>query len=273
PQHHIKFILFTGNPSVVLTPNYVHMHTDTSSPLPVLIIEGGVVGLTPAPACTIAKIPFKLLSTQLQSDKRAGIGIIELSWKQWTDLRSRVKYIGDSAHAIPPNLALGGILAVQDSLQLASELRTATQQCKGTVTIKRGHGWLSCILAGADGASPPAKDAEVSVTIQQHADGSETRIPTEIETVSSCNCAGPFQFQNYYVAETCVQNTIHYIDLADSRAFVTMFPHKLHQRALQSSITLISGASAVPGLSSAVCLKLSKQYLTKVEVINIRISP
>ncbi|CAF1397891.1 unnamed protein product [Didymodactylos carnosus] len=51
-----------------------------------------------------------------------------------------------------------------------------TQQCKGTVTIKRGHSWFSCILAGADGASPPAKGAEVSVTIQQHADSSETRI-------------------------------------------------------------------------------------------------
>ncbi|CAF0795682.1 unnamed protein product [Didymodactylos carnosus] len=885
PQHHIKSILFTRNPSIVLIPNYVHIHSDTSSSLPVLIIGGGIAGLTLARACTIAKIPFKLFeqSTQLQSDKRAGTGIglwgpalralytlgitdklyskgqlmicagyrdshtgnwlakphplinsftsclcllrgdlqsalldsldpehihtnhkfksinlksksviitfenglnysgslvvaadginsavrnklkfeiqpvycgysywrciinyrsiepslsfsqsdpttafeswgpgarfayvplqppnafwfvsekmtnptlksneltkfelktkfcnwhapipdiigatdsnellytpiyrIEFPWKQWADVRSRVVYIGDSAHAIPPNLASGGMLAIQDSLQLASELRTVyavheanhikfdsaleqyvqkrkyhiklvqlashaiaaigqisnttliylrnfiiqaipftirssifnrlhrvalgwnytvpnlgqglyaralgcsefeklpellqlfhceqtevrTHECKGTATVKRGPSWLSRILAGVGGAPPPAQNAEVSVTIQQHADGSETwtryfyylhpnrihkfetiqflendhlietighsilpikmqflfhlkSIPAgfqhqlkscrlsiynssffsitiprfllpsvtgiteitesgkswkfdvtvsapvnkltrwlmndmncyiggysgEIQTFSKpnitqafsikqnnhsslktgssagqfytqvrsyctntyqpyshsaasypclpvnlgytakilvlggyglfgariasqllakgytvwiagrhhseeikleilqqankhvveqdqlidkrlysilfdlhatdqlqeqllklkpsivINCAGPFQCQNYHVAETCVQHKIHYIDLADSRAFVTTFPHKLHQQALQSNVTLISGASTVPGLSSTVCLELSKQYLSKVEMINIGISP
>ncbi len=63
--------------------------------------------------------------------------------------------------------------------------------------------------------------------------------------------SGPFQSQNYCVAETCIKNGIHYIDLADGRSFVNNFS-ELNELAKNNGVLAISGVSSVPGLSSAV---------------------
>lgn len=62
---------------------------------------------------------------------------------------------------------------------------------------------------------------------------------------------GPFQVQDYVVAETCIELGIHYVDLADSRQFVTGF-RSLDNKARARGVLAVSGASSVPGLSSAV---------------------
>lgn len=65
------------------------------------------------------------------------------------------------------------------------------------------------------------------------------------------NTCGPFQTSNYDVARTCIAHGVHYIDLADGRDFVTGIT-SLNEEAKQQGVTVISGASTVPGLSSAV---------------------
>ncbi|MDP9196700.1 MAG: saccharopine dehydrogenase NADP-binding domain-containing protein [Pseudomonadota bacterium] len=62
---------------------------------------------------------------------------------------------------------------------------------------------------------------------------------------------GPFQGQGYAVAQACIDQGSHYIDLADGRAFVAGIG-ALDERARAKSIAVISGASSVPGLTSAV---------------------
>lgn len=64
--------------------------------------------------------------------------------------------------------------------------------------------------------------------------------------------AGPFQGQDYAVAHTCLQAGMHYIDLADGRAFVRDFPAAVDAVAKQAQRVAISGASTLPALSSAV---------------------
>lgn len=64
--------------------------------------------------------------------------------------------------------------------------------------------------------------------------------------------AGPFQGQDYAVAHTCLQAGMHYIDLADGRAFVRDFPAAMDAVARQAQRVAISGASTLPALSSAV---------------------
>ncbi|MCF8819754.1 saccharopine dehydrogenase NADP-binding domain-containing protein [Xanthomonas campestris] len=64
--------------------------------------------------------------------------------------------------------------------------------------------------------------------------------------------AGPFQGQDYAVAHTCLQAGMHYIDLADGRAFVRDFPAAVDAVARQVQRVAISGASTLPALSSAV---------------------
>src|SRR5229473_4839970 len=63
--------------------------------------------------------------------------------------------------------------------------------------------------------------------------------------------AGPFQGQDYAVAKACLQAGVLYIDMADGREFVAKFS-SLDAAAQTKGIPLITGASTVPGLSSAI---------------------
>ena len=63
--------------------------------------------------------------------------------------------------------------------------------------------------------------------------------------------SGPFQGQGYAVAEACIEYGCHYIDLADGRDFVEGFG-RLDARAREKNICLITGASSVPALTSAI---------------------
>jgi saccharopine dehydrogenase-like NADP-dependent oxidoreductase len=63
--------------------------------------------------------------------------------------------------------------------------------------------------------------------------------------------AGPFQGQDYSVARAAIEAGCHYIDLADGRQFVAGIG-ALNARASAAGVSVISGASSVPALSSAV---------------------
>ncbi|MFO1033664.1 MAG: saccharopine dehydrogenase NADP-binding domain-containing protein [Hyphomicrobiales bacterium] len=65
------------------------------------------------------------------------------------------------------------------------------------------------------------------------------------------NTCGPFQNRDYSAAKTCIAHGIHYIDLADGRDFVAEIT-ALDADAKDHDVTVISGASTVPGLTSAV---------------------
>lgn len=83
--------------------------------------------------------------------------------------------------------------------------------------------------------------------------------------------SGPFQGQQYDVAQACMEVGAHYIDLADARAFVAGIG-SLDQAAAAANVAVISGASSVPALSGAAADHLA-QGLTKVTGIEIGISP
>jgi len=63
--------------------------------------------------------------------------------------------------------------------------------------------------------------------------------------------AGPFQSQDYSVARAAIDAGCHYIDLADARQFVAGIG-ALSARASAAGVSVVSGASSVPALSSAV---------------------
>lgn len=63
--------------------------------------------------------------------------------------------------------------------------------------------------------------------------------------------SGPFQSQDYDVARACINHGCHYIDLADAREFVANIT-SLHADAVNKQVTVISGASSVPCLTSAL---------------------
>jgi len=63
--------------------------------------------------------------------------------------------------------------------------------------------------------------------------------------------SGPFQSQGYGVAQACIEQGCHYIDLADGREFVENIT-TLHPSAAEKDVLVISGASSVPCLTSAL---------------------
>lgn len=63
--------------------------------------------------------------------------------------------------------------------------------------------------------------------------------------------SGPFQSQGYEVADACIECGVHYIDLADGREFVSGIKC-LDDKAKQAGVSVISGASSVPCLTSAL---------------------
>jgi saccharopine dehydrogenase-like NADP-dependent oxidoreductase len=83
--------------------------------------------------------------------------------------------------------------------------------------------------------------------------------------------AGPYQGQDYRVAKTCIACGSHYIDLADGREFVQGF-ETLHHEAKDRGVLLISGASTLPGLSSAV-IDMLKDRFDSICDIEISIAP
>lgn len=82
---------------------------------------------------------------------------------------------------------------------------------------------------------------------------------------------GPFQGADYSVAKACIEAGVHYIDLADARDFVREF-RGFDAEARAAGVTLISGASTVPGLSSAV-LEHFRPRFTRLDRLDFSISP
>ena len=85
------------------------------------------------------------------------------------------------------------------------------------------------------------------------------------------NASGPFQQQDYAAARACIAANCHYIDLADARAFVTGI-RVLDGAAKTAGVCVISGASSVPGLSSAVYLALKRRF-SAIDELEIYLSP
>src|ERR1700722_4565588 len=112
------------------------------------------------------------------------------------------------------------------------------------------------LVAGRDGGKAAALvarlglPAEQEVVVDANDPGLGTRL-RELRVNTLIHTAGPFQAQKYTVATAAIAAGCHYIDLADGREFVAGIA-SLDATARARGGTVLSGASSVPGLSSAV---------------------
>ena len=93
----------------------------------------------------------------------------------------------------------------------------------------------------------------------------------EIAPAVIVNATGPFQRQDYGVARAAIAAGVHYVDIADGRAFVAGFG-VLDAAARSAGVTAIAGASSVPGLTSVVADVLSAE-MAAVDAIEMAILP
>ncbi len=93
-----------------------------------------------------------------------------------------------------------------------------------------------------------AASINIAVFDAKHALAAQLQILKPTVVINTC---GPFQNSNYDIARICIEHRAHYIDIADGRDFVTGIV-ELDSLAQANHVSVISGASTVPGLSSAV---------------------
>lgn len=84
--------------------------------------------------------------------------------------------------------------------------------------------------------------------------------------------AGPFQGQDWRVAEAAADAGAHYIDLADGRRFVCDFGRALDARFRAAGRVGITGASTLPALSTAVVADLRPRF-GAIDTVDLCIAP
>lgn len=115
---------------------------------------------------------------------------------------------------------------------------------------------LRLLIAGRDAAKARRFALELGLTEQQGIalDADVTSLVKQLAALqvnTVIHTAGPFQNQDYRVAQACIAAGCHYLDLADGRDFVAN-SGKLDAAAREAGVLIVSGASSVPALSSAV---------------------
>lgn len=111
---------------------------------------------------------------------------------------------------------------------------------------------IDLVIAGRslEKAQAFAREVNAEAAVVDIHEGFEARLQ-EIKPEIVIHTSGPFQSQGYDVAEACINGGVHYIDLADGREFVSGIGC-LDQRAKQADTLVVSGASSVPCLTSAL---------------------
>lgn len=130
------------------------------------------------------------------------------------------------------------------------------------------------IIVGRDQAKTDALTAELGPLACAAAFDVNLDLAVQLASLQPCavvNTCGPFQNADYRVAETCIAQNVHYIDLADGRDFVTGIT-ALDAAAKAKGVSVVSGASTVPGLSSAV-LEHFKYEFASIDSLRFGISP
>lgn len=118
---------------------------------------------------------------------------------------------------------------------------------------------------------PPRNGNTTEAAALDHNSPSFARNLAQLNPFLVIHTAGPYQGQDYRVARACLECGAHYLDLADGRAFVDGFAC-LDSEAKSVGLLMVSGASTLPGLSTAVVNEL-KGAFTKIGGIDISIAP
>ena len=115
-----------------------------------------------------------------------------------------------------------------------------------------GHPGIALTVAARDRAAVDALAHELGIAGRAFDWHSELdRVLGEGDHDVVVHAAGPFQGQDYGVAECCIRHGVHYLDLADDAAFVHGID-SLHDAALTAGVLVCAGASTAPALTGAV---------------------
>jgi NAD(P)-dependent dehydrogenase (short-subunit alcohol dehydrogenase family) len=115
---------------------------------------------------------------------------------------------------------------------------------------------IQLLIAGRsrEQATTLAASLRAAIPTEAHSIDIESALDARLREIAPdmvIHTVGPFQGQTYRVAEACIRNGCHYVDLADGRAFVAGIG-ALNQGAKAADVLVVSGASSVPCLTAAI---------------------
>lgn len=136
------------------------------------------------------------------------------------------------------------------------------------------HDGFRIIAAGRRGAALAALAAELGDSLQTLACDAPRQLAEALAAAKPdlvIHTAGPFQGQDQAVAETCIAQGVHYLDIADGRDFVAGIA-RLDAAARAAGVLAVSGASSVPAVSAAA-IDACRADFAGIDSIEIGLSP
>lgn len=134
---------------------------------------------------------------------------------------------------------------------------------------------IAVIIAGRDKGQAEALQRELPAGLAESAVIDVKREPArwlgELHPALVINTCGPFQLSDHAIPRAAIEQGIGYIDLADGRDYVRGFT-TLDENAKARGVLAVTGASSVPGLSSAV-LDAWRADFAQMETLSYGISP
>jgi hypothetical protein len=135
----------------------------------------------------------------------------------------------------------------------------------------RGDPTIDLLVAGRRLVSVPGAEDVPGVVVDIGAPDFAHRLRT-LSPELVIHCVGPFQGQDYRVANAALAAGAHYLDLSDGRRFIAEFAAGMNDQAVRAGRVAICGASTLPALSSAVVEEL-RVGLSSLESIEVIIAP
>lgn len=133
---------------------------------------------------------------------------------------------------------------------------------------------LSVVIAGRNAAAGSAAGARIGAGYVACDLGREGALRAALASVAPAlliHAAGPFQGARYDVALACIEAGVHYLDLADARAFVSGIG-ALDGAARARGVAVGSGASSVPTITHALATELAAGF-ERIDALQIALSP
>jgi len=160
---------------------------------------------------------------------------------------------------------------VQKILVLGAYGFFGSRICAALARNRRVH----LVLAGRDAtkATAAAYQLGLSADHARAVDATSPQLALQLRKLginSVIHTAGPFQGQGYEVARAAISAGCHYLDLADGRAFVGGIT-RLDAEARAAGISVISGVSSLPALTSAVVDRYRGEFM-RLDAIRIGIT-
>jgi hypothetical protein len=134
---------------------------------------------------------------------------------------------------------------------------------------------IQLLLAGRDLAKATALAYQLGLSAghARYLDAANPQLSLQLRKLgvtTLIHTAGPFQEQGYEVARAAIAAGCNYLDLADGRAFVAGIA-ELDAQARAAGVTVVSGVSSLPALSSAVVDEYRGEF-SRLDAIRIGIT-